>query len=298
MTYYRVAQNLICIETYKDENIDYILPSYKPFKISPKDNKTKEIVNITCYPYNSFQDIILENCILKTENDLGNTTIYKIENGYCIDICYQEGLSNHRMICTENFSICKAAVLLEEPFGKDVLNSFIMIAFSIRCTNFQTFLIHASSVMIGENAFAFSGVSGTGKSTHSNLWLKHILYTELLNDDHPVVRIMPNGEVHIFGSPWSGKTDCYKDKEKKLKGIILLKQAPKNEIRQLKGIESYFVVLNNSTKLRSNKEHIKQLGDLIETIVNKIPVYVLENLPNEEAALLSYETLSKTTKTN
>ena len=54
------------------------------------------------------------------------------------------------------------------------------------------------------------GKSGTGKSTHSRLWLKYIPDTKLLNDDNPAVRIMDNNTIMIYGTPWSGKTPCYK----------------------------------------------------------------------------------------
>lgn len=172
-----------------------------------------------------------------------------------------------------------------------------MMVFSIRCTYFHTIMLHASCIIQGENGFAFMGVSGTGKSTHSNLWLKYIPNTELLNDDHPAIKIMQNGDVFIFGSPWSGKTDCYKNKERKLKGLVLLKQGPKNEIKKLRGIESYFVLQNNSSKLSKNRENIIQLGNNIETIINTIPVFHLENLPNKDAALLCYNTLVKSSKT-
>ena len=38
----------------------------------------------------------------------------------------------------------------------------------------------------------FQGKSGTGKSTHSGLWLKHIPGCELLNDDNPIVHFNRN----------------------------------------------------------------------------------------------------------
>ena len=75
----------------------------------------------------------------------------------------------------------------------------------------QTLLVHASVPQIGTTAFLFQGLSGTGKSTHSQLWRTHIPQVELLNDDNPVVRITADGRISVWGTPWSGKTPCYRN---------------------------------------------------------------------------------------
>ena len=79
------------------------------------------------------------------------------------------------------------------------------------------------------NGYAFLGKSGTGKSTHSQLWLRYLEGYELLNDDHPIIRLV-NDEVIIYGSPWSGKTPCYKNKQARLKAVVRLEQASENKI--------------------------------------------------------------------
>src|SRR5690606_24548491 len=94
-----------------------------------------------------------------------------------------------------------------------VLSWFIMVAYGQRCLLYRAILIHASVVSCAGKAYAFLGKSGTGKSTHSRLWLRHIAGTELLNDDNPAIRIEPDGRVFVYGTPWSGKTPCYKNKK-------------------------------------------------------------------------------------
>ena len=89
----------------------------------------------------------------------------------------------------------------------------------------------------------FLGHSGTGKSTHSSLWLKYIQGTALVNDDNPVVRVLEDGEVRVYGSPWSGKTPCYRNVSYPVGAIVKLDQAPYNEIQPLKGIRAYAAVV-------------------------------------------------------
>ena len=77
-----------------------------------------------------------------------------------------------------------------------------------------------------------SGRIRHGKSTHTRLWQEHIPGARLLNDDSPIIR-MYQGQATAFGSPWSGKTPCYRNISRPIAGIVRLSQAPANEITRL-----------------------------------------------------------------
>ena len=54
---------------------------------------------------------------------------------------------------------------------------------------FNGILLHSSCVVVDGVAYAFSADSGTGKSTHTQLWLKHFGdRAYILNDDKPAIR--------------------------------------------------------------------------------------------------------------
>ena len=74
---------------------------------------------------------------------------------------------------------------------------------------YQTVAIHSSCIVYKDKAILFLGESGTGKSTHTRLWREHIPEAVLLNDDSPIVRVEEE-KIWAYGSPWSGKTPCYK----------------------------------------------------------------------------------------
>lgn len=102
--------------------------------------------------------------------------------------------------------------------------------FALSTADKGTVLFHAAVVSHEGRGYMFLGPSGTGKSTHASLWLKYIDGTELVNDDNPVVRITDDGQATVFGSPWSGKTPCYRHVSYPLGGIVMLSQAPYNKI--------------------------------------------------------------------
>lgn len=79
--------------------------------------------------------------------------------------------------------------------GLFIVNNALMLLYALMSSVKDTILIHASVVMADGYGFAFLGKSGTGKSTHTRLWLQNIPGTSLLNDDNPVVRIDSSGTV-------------------------------------------------------------------------------------------------------
>lgn len=63
--------------------------------------------------------------------------------------------------------------------------------FNIAAVARQAAAIHSSVICLNNQAVLFLGESGTGKSTHTRLWREHIPGATLLNDDSPIIRIVP-----------------------------------------------------------------------------------------------------------
>ena len=104
--------------------------------------------------------------------------------------------------------------------------------FNIAALERRAVAVHSSVISLDGRAVLFLGESGTGKSTHTRLWREHIPGARLLNDDSPIIR-MYQGQATAFGSPWSGKTPCYRNISRPIAGIVRLSQAPANEITRL-----------------------------------------------------------------
>ena len=136
------------------------------------------------------------------------------------------------------------------------------------------------------------GRSGTGKSTHSRLWLEHISDTSLLNDDNPVVRFI-DGEAIIYGTPWSGKTPCYKNESMSLKGVVRLSQAPYNKIARLAPLQAFASLMPACSCMRWDGRSVSALHKTVEKVIGVVPCWHLECLPDKDAAVLCNSTVKR-----
>lgn len=172
-----------------------------------------------------------------------------------------------------------------------VLRFGIWVMFGTVILKHGAVAIHSSVIVAEGRGVLFLGESGTGKSTHTRLWRESIEGAKLLNDDSPIVRIV-DGEVRVYGSPWSGKTPCYKNEVYPMAGLCRLSQAPHNRITRLSNLMAIGALLPSCPPIFA---HDSALQDMIcatvGNIVRGVKCYHLECLPNSEAAELSYNTI-------
>lgn len=151
--------------------------------------------------------------------------------------------------------------------------------------------VHSSVIVCHNEAVMFLGESGTGKSTHTRLWRENIEGATLLNDDSPFVGVQ-NGQVVAFGSPWSGKTPCYKNESYPIRAIVRLSQAPHNSMRRLRSLFSVGALLPSLPPAFAFDEKLEDaVMNVLSAVIGAVPVYHLECLPNAAAAQLSHDTI-------
>ena len=85
------------------------------------------------------------------------------------------------------------------------VDNALMVLYALATADRQTVLFHAAVVSYEGKGYMFLGPSGTGKSTHASLWLRHVAGTALVNDDNPVVRIGEDGRATVYGSPGAAR---------------------------------------------------------------------------------------------
>lgn len=99
-------------------------------------------------------------------------------------------------------------------------------------------------------------------------------------------------EVLAYGSPWSGKTPCYRNEHYPIAGIVRLSQAPHNRIRRLRPIEAIGALLPSCPPSFSHDERLADgVCRFVSAVVAKVPVYHLECLPDAAAAELACKTV-------
>ena len=172
------------------------------------------------------------------------------------------------------------------------ISNSVMLLYTFFTAPYDTMMVHASVIEHNGQGYMFLGKSGTGKSTHSRLWLNYIEDTELLNDDNPVIRVFDSGAV-VYGTPWSGKTPCYKNMQVPLKAVVRLSQAPYNKIVRLAPLQSFASLMPACSCKRWDSEAMAMLHRSVEKTISMVSCYHLECLPDEAAAVLCHSAVSK-----
>lgn len=191
------------------------------------------------------------------------------------------------LICSKDYR--EGRIIMTSRISKTVLNNSLMMMFALATTGKDTLIIHAAVVSCEGKGYLFLGPSGTGKSTHARLWLKHFEGTELVNDDNPVVR-----DGVVYGSPWSGKkTPCYRNVSVPIGGIVRLSQAPYNKIRRLSGIEAYVDLAESVGSMPWDSRISEGFHQTMNKLASTVPMWHLECLPDEAAARLCHETITR-----
>ena len=245
------------------------------------------------------------------EADMPRLEIYKGEKGWLILMAMtRDGEVCARLQADANFANATLAVKGERDSGLPgyrysdmrnfAINNATMLLFAFTALKYKALEMHASVVVKGdrdtglpgyrdtdtkERGFLFLGKSGTGKSTHSRLWMEAFEDAWLLNDDNPVVRLEDDG-VWVYGSPWSGKTPCYKNARARVGAFVRLHQAAENSIEKARPSKAYIDVYSSCSGLKFIEEVRDELYGVIARVVESVPVFELDCLPNVDAARL------------
>lgn len=225
------------------------------------------------------------------EADMPRVDVYKSGNDWIFDF-FPTAVSKDcfSLFLSEDFRTGRIHGWDLRRFGRYPIDNSLMIQYVMATAELRTIGIHASVIVHSGKGHVFLGVSGTGKSTHSRLWLENIAGSHLLNDDNPVVRVSDNGEALVYGTPWSGKTPCYQNESVPIEAFVELKQSPVNKIRKLKVLESYVAIEASTSGVRQMPAVEEGLFQTLRAILEHVPCYRLDCLPNAEAARLCAET--------
>ena len=161
----------------------------------------------------------------------------------------------------------------------------------LQLPKFNRFLLHSCILEYKGEAYAFLGRSGTGKSTHTGLWLKYLKDTKILNGDKPILEMTDN-EVVAYGTPWMGKEGLGYNGKAPLKALCFLEQAKVNEIRTLSSAEASMRIFQQIL-LPSEQEAAEKTLEMIDKLLKKVPSYLLRCDISEEAVKTSFEVLTK-----
>ena len=158
------------------------------------------------------------------------------------------------------------------------------VIFARRMLNFDGYYLHSSAVVLDGKAYLFTAPSGTGKSTHTENWVR-LFGAHYLNDDKPVLRKV-DGTWMAFGTPWSGKHARSSNEGVPVGGIACLRRGEKNEITPMPPAAAvrYFM---SQTLHHLRADQIEKKLSLIDRLLQELPVWDLACLPDEAAAIMA-----------
>lgn len=291
--YYNIADLQLEITLPYESDLSKILPNFEPFK-SDINKKTQS----SCHINISRVDLEFEQSTSKLLSDISiiwgdRFTFYESDEYYWTLIQYGSDETKFwKMRSSKDFKSNTIYCGLIESLSNNFISWYCMVAYAQSALLYNCVLIHSSAVINNDSGYAFLGRSGTGKSTHSKLWMKYIPGFTLLNDDNPAIRLK-DGSVSIYGTPWSGKTKCYINDVRPLKGLVRLKQASNNSFEIKNGKIALLTILPSCSAIRWNKYLYSNLVNILIDIINLLPIAELQCLPDEEAAKLCYNEIKK-----
>lgn len=158
--------------------------------------------------------------------------------------------------------------------------------------------VHSSVIVYNGSAVLFLGESGTGKSTHTGLWLQHIPDSFLLNDDSPVLSVR-DPVPFVYGSPWSGKGNKYVNEKYPVAAVVRIKQHQVNSIDKLSKIRAFGALYPSFPPAFLKDVFFEDhLCQMISRILTTVRVYLLACLPDKAAAILVKNTVYEPVKCN
>lgn len=178
-------------------------------------------------------------------------------------------------------AICYCLPPFDESFHNDIFHALRLVYLYLAQTKGRIAL-HSASILYKDKAWLFSGPSGTGKSTHTNLW-KKLYDTPIINGDLNLLGIENNAPV-VYGIPWCGTSGIYDTKTYPLGGIVLLKQAPTDSVEELTPDKKQLLVCQRLISPAWKAEQFDKNMDIVGKITEKVMVCKL-NCTKENSAV-------------
>ena len=220
--------------------------------------------------------------------------LYSVPQGWLVEMAPRRDMEIcARMVFKADYSSAKVYVQGGAATQRFGLDNSLLVLFAFATAQLGTLEMHASVVSNEGKAYLFLGKSGTGKSTHSRLWLENVPGTELINDDNPVIRVHPDGSVYVYGTPWSGKTPCYRNVSMPVGAVVRICRALENKVSSLSAPMAYASLTASCSGFRPDRAIADGLHATISAVVASVPCFVLDCLPDAEAAIVCSENVRR-----
>ena len=172
--YYRVGRHNYRVNFCDGKNTEALLPSSEPFRLAEVSDGESLLFDLTVddawRPSQKGKEIGQFDC------GGNNHGVYRLDDGaYQILVSDVNGRQCCLMQANAEFSSATVCLNGNESMRNFGLNNALMMMYAFAGADKMTVLMHASVIRKDGRGYLCLGVSGTGKSTHTQNWLKYIL---------------------------------------------------------------------------------------------------------------------------
>ncbi|RMG00822.1 MAG: hypothetical protein D6726_10650 [Nitrospirae bacterium] len=164
-----------------------------------------------------------------------------------------------------------AYVPLEYPLDELAISGYLNL-------NQVGIILHAACVSINGVGVLFSGTSGSGKSTISELFMKENT-AEVLTDERVIIR-KHEGKLWAFGTPWHGTAEVHKNAGAVIEKIFFIKHGRRNHARTIPVLDAANRLMVRCFPTFWNREGMEFAVSFCSTVAEKTACYDLEFLPD------------------
>lgn len=286
-TYYKVAEQTFAFHVADDDSQCY-LPTFDVFRCTEREDESL-LFSLTVD--NDFYPSQRGELIGKFDCGSADFGVYRLPDGSYQFLISPPGEDYCGMLQVGHDFRQGVVALRGSDWARHfAVNNSMMLLYAFAAADHHTLLFHSSVIQNNGKGYLFLGKSGTGKSTHSSLWLKHIPNSELMNDDNPVV-VAHEDSVIVYGSPWSGKTPCYRNISAPVGAFVRIRQEKKNHIERDNTLQAFASLLPSVSSMKWDDRVYDGICDTIARLIERVPCYTLGCLPDKEAAELCHTTV-------
>lgn len=250
---------IFCISnTYFDIDTGYEMETgWQKFKSSTQQNK----VAFVCNPLR-FQTI---------NRDIAYAGNQKVENIFLANQEY--------MLCDESYQHAYTSTT-----DKEIVSILLAYLYYTHAIQKQIIKLHCSMIDDCGRGILFLGPSGIGKTTQAERWAE-CRGSTIINGDVGFVERTKDGYL-AWGTPWHGSSSYCLNMSVPIKALVVLKQAPENQLRELNGFEKVMEVSEHVCYPTWLENGIELCTEVLNHLLNDLPVYRLDNRADEEAVQL------------
>lgn len=218
--------------------------------------------------------------------------IYKTQKGFVHEFFLARGMEPYAwLIPMDKYNYEVRYLAGSEKYFEYSRNILEAINMEQVLNKFNGFLLHSSFINWQNQGILFSAPSGTGKSTQADLWSKYE-NAEIINGDRAGVRKV-HGVWNAYGLPVAGSSGIYKNKKAQISHIIVLRQGKENKLTRLSPRDAFIKIYSETTIHTWDAEFQGNILNMISDLVQNVPVYLYECLPDESAVEFLKEQIIK-----